>query len=148
MNPERVENLLLRSMRSRSGFTLVEVVVVLILLGLAAGLVAPAIIFRDDRGESQLAQLIGGAQDLSARRGEIMHLRVDAGGEWRIEGAASLEEGLIARGRIDDFQGPPFTLVVSPIGTCGFDVRSTEAALAFPVDPLTCELQVAEVRVP
>jgi prepilin-type N-terminal cleavage/methylation domain-containing protein len=130
--------------RRRGGFTLVEVIVVLILLGLAAGLVAPAIIFRDGEKESQLAQVIGGTQDLAARRGESLHLHVVASGEWTVEGAASIEAGVIARGRIDGYGGPPFTLVVSPIGTCGFDVWSTEAALAFAVDPLTCELQVAE----
>lgn len=128
------------------GFTLVEVIVVLILLGLAAGLVAPAIIFREGGERSQLAQVIVGARDLAARRGESLHLRMAESGEWTVEGAASIEEGVIAGGRIDDFRGPSFTLVVSPIGTCGFDVRSTEAALAIPVDPLTCEPQLREAE--
>ena len=138
----------LQTVKLCTGFTLVEVVVVLILLGLAAGLVAPAIIFRDGDEQSQLAQVIAGTQDLAAQRGETMHLRVAGSGEWSVEGAASIEQGVIAGGRIDDLQGPPFTLVISPIGTCGFDVRSSDAALAFPVDPLTCELQLAEAGSP
>ncbi len=130
----------------RGGFTLVEVIVVLILLGLAAGLVAPAIIFSDREPQSQLAQVIAGTRDLAARRGESLHLHVAVSGEWTVEGAASVAEGAMASGRIDDFPGPSFTLVVSPIGTCGFDVRSSDAARAFPVDPLTCELQLREAE--
>ena len=115
---------------------------VLILLALAAGLVAPAIIIREREESSQLANVISGSQALAVRRGEIIHLHVAADGAWRVEGAASIEEGVLASGRLEDFPGPPFTLVVSPIGTCGFDVRSTEAARALPIDPLTCELAV------
>ncbi len=136
-----------RCLASRRGaFTLVEVIVVLILLGLAAGLVAPAIIFSDREPQSQLAQVIAGTRDLAARRGESLHMHVAASGDWTVEGAASIAEGALASGRIDDFPGPSFTLVVSPIGTCGFDVRSSEAARAFPVDPLTCELQLREAE--
>ncbi|NIR44009.1 MAG: hypothetical protein GWN51_00890 [Gemmatimonadetes bacterium] len=114
----------------------------LILLALAAGLVAPAIITREGGKESELARVFSGSQQLAARRGETVRVHVEADGAWRVEGAASIAEGVLASGRLDEFAGPAFTLVVAPIGTCGYDVRSTEAALAFPVDPLTCELNV------
>jgi prepilin-type N-terminal cleavage/methylation domain-containing protein len=128
----------------RRGFTLVEIVVVLILLALAAGLVVPALIIREEADRSPLAQIISGSSELAARRGEIVHLRVAADGAWQVEGAASVEQGVLASGRLAGFDGPAFTLVISPIGTCGFDVRSSAAARVLLIDPLTCQLQADE----
>ncbi len=123
------------------GFTLVEIMVVLLMLGLAAALVAPAIILREGGEESPLSAIIEGARELSVRRGEIIYLDVTTTGEWQVEGAASLSEGALAQGQIEDYEGFEFTLVLSPIGTCGFDVRSTWAARTIPLDPLTCEVR-------
>lgn len=123
------------------GFTLVEVIVVLVLLGLAAALAAPAFLSREREPESQLATIVRGVRELAERRGEIVHLRVGASGDWQVEGAASPAAGTLAEGRLDDFAGPGFTLVVAPIGTCAFDVRSSGAARFIAIDPLTCEVQ-------
>ncbi len=123
------------------GFTLVEVIVVLVLLGLAAALAAPAFLGREPAPESQLAAIVRGARELAERRGEIVHLRVSSAGEWQVEGAASPSAGTLAEGRLDDFAGPRFTLVVAPIGTCAFDVRSAGAANVIAIDPLTCEVR-------
>ncbi len=123
------------------GFTLVEVIVVLVLLGLAAALAAPAFLSREPAAESQLAAVVRGSRELAERRGEVVHLRVRSSGEWRVEGAASASAGTLAQGRLDDFAGPRFTLVVSPIGTCAFDVRSAGAANVIAIDPLTCEVR-------
>ncbi len=114
--------------RDRAGLTLIEVIVVLLLLGLAAALAAPAFVARQADAESQLASVIRGARELAERRGEIVHLQVGASGVWQVEGAASPEAGVLARGRLDEFAAPPFTLVLAPIGTCDFDVRSAGAA--------------------
>src|SRR6266540_1141331 len=119
----------------RSGFTLVEVVVVLILMGLVAALVPP----RHD--ESPLAGLVESARAAAARRGETVYLTITPTGEWRMEGGANPLEGTLAAGRIQPFLAVPVTLVVSPIGSCGFDVRSAAAAAAVALDPLTCEIR-------
>jgi prepilin-type N-terminal cleavage/methylation domain-containing protein len=129
----------------RSGFTLVELLVVLVVMGLMVGLVAPAVVPRsapDERGS--LAPVIRFAREAAVRRSEIVHLRIDASGAWRVEGASSSEDEPLASGRIDRYGVAAATLIASPIGTCAFDVRSSHTAKAFQLDPLTCELRSPE----
>jgi len=122
------------------GLTLIEILVVLIVMGVAVALVAPAFIV-PSTDESELAGVIRGARRLAERRGEIVYLQVSETGEWQAEGGASPEQGVLAHGRLDDVELPTFTLVLSPIGTCAFDVRSSDVADVLSIDPLTCELQ-------
>ena len=126
----------------RSGFTLVEVVVVLVVMGLMVGLVAPAVIPRREPDERvSHAPAVRFAREAAVRRGEIVYLRVDAYGAWRVDGASSSEDGALASGRIDRYSRAAATLVASPTGSCAFDVRSARAAEALELDPLTCELR-------
>ena len=129
-----------RRVLALSGFTLVEVLVVLILMGLVAALVAPALIPHRHEG-SALAALIESARDAAARRGETVYLTIMPTGEWRMEGGATPLEGTLARGRVQPSLAVAVTLVVSPIGSCGFDARSAAAAVAVLLDPLTCEIR-------
>ena len=122
------------------GFTLVEILVVLILMGIVAGLAGPAFLPPRRAPEPGVATLVRRAQDIAARRGETVFLALSAGGTWRLDGAASLDAGAIATGRLDGYTAPAGTLVVSAVGTCAWDVRSTPAARAVPLDPLTCML--------
>lgn len=121
------------------GFTLIEVLVVLVLMGLAAGLVAPALLHTRHQRPA-LGSLISTAREEAARRGEMVYLRVAGSGQWRMEGAASWAAGPFAAGRVEPFPGVPLTLIVSPIGTCAFDVPSAAAARVIKLDPLTCEI--------
>src|SRR6266704_1979139 len=109
----------------RNGFTLIEMLVVLVLMGLAAALVAPAL-FPARHDASALRALLGSARDAAARRGEVVYLRIDVGGRWRMEGGASVLEGTLAAGRMEPVFATPVTLVVSPLGSCAFDVRSRD----------------------
>ena len=122
-----------------TGFTLVEILVVLVLMGLAAALVAPALIA--PRHDSDLKTLLGSARDAAARRGEVVYLQIEPSGNWRLEGGASPLEGTLAAGRIKPFLTVPATLVVSPLGSCAFDVRSGAAARVVALDQLTCEIR-------
>lgn len=126
--------------RRRAGFTLVELLVVLILMGVAVGLVAPAFLPPRRTEESALAALIRRAQDIAAARGETVTLGIAASGDWRLDGTSAGSAQALATGTLDGYDGPRAILVVSALGTCGFDVRSSDAALAIPIDPLTCEL--------
>jgi prepilin-type N-terminal cleavage/methylation domain-containing protein len=126
-------------LRHSGGFTLIEMLVVLVLLGMAAALAAPA--FWSSRpAPPALNSLLPGSRDAAARRGETVYLRIAKSGEWRMEGAASSGAGPLATGRVDPFPGLPLTIIVSPLGSCAFDLRSTEAARSIRLDPLTCKV--------
>ena len=122
------------------GFTLLELVVVLVLLALAAGLAAPALRRAGAPRETGLGILLLSAREAAARRGETIRLTVSESGAWSIEGVGSPAEGPIQAGEIEPFRGVPLTLVVSPVGSCGFDARSASAAEVIPLDPLSCTL--------
>jgi type II secretion system protein H len=127
-------------MRHRSGFTLLELVVVLMLMGLAAALVAPVLLPRH-HDESALNALLASAREAAAHRGEVVRLHIEPSGQWRMEGAANPLEGTLATGRVQPFLTTPVTLTVSPLGSCAFDLRSAAAAGAVALDPLTCEIR-------
>ena len=129
-----------RPTTARPGFTLVEMVVVLILMGLAAALVAPALL-APHRRAATVSDLVESAREAAARRGEVLHLTIEPTGQWRLESGANPLEGTLAAGRVEPFLAAPVTLIVSPLGSCAFDVRSTSAASALALEPLTCEIR-------
>lgn len=124
----------------RGGFTLIELIVVLVVIGIAVGLVAPAVIAPRHDPEPPLASLLRRAQDIAASREETVYLGIAAGGRWRLEAGSTAGGRPLAIGHLPGYRGPGTTLVVSPLGTCGFDVRGSDAARAIPLDPLTCAL--------
>jgi prepilin-type N-terminal cleavage/methylation domain-containing protein len=127
-------------MRHRSGFTLIEMLVVLILMGLVAVLVAPALLPRH-HDQSALNALLVSAREVAARRGEVVYVHIDPTGEWRMEAGANPLQAALATGRVEPFFTAAVTLMVSPLGSCGFDVRSAAAVGAGVLDPLTCEMR-------
>jgi prepilin-type N-terminal cleavage/methylation domain-containing protein len=128
-------------MRHRSGFTLIEMLVVLILMGLVAVLVVPAL-FPRHHDQSALNALLVSAREVAARRGEVVYVHIDPTGEWRMEAGANPRQGPLATGRVEPFFTAAVTLMVSPLGSCGFDVRSAAAVGADVLDPLTCEMRM------
>ena len=123
------------------GFTLLELAVVLVLLTLAAVLAAPALSRQVEARASGMSALLMTAREAAARRGETMHLRIAESGRWELEGAASAADGPIQAGRVEPFRGLPLTLIVSSVGSCGFDAASMATAAVIPLDPLTCTLR-------
>ncbi len=124
----------------RKGFTLVELVVVLILMGLAIALVAPALRPPQPRAEPSVAPLLRAGRDAAVRRGEPTTLRVEATGAWRVDGHSASEEGPLATGVLSPAPGSAFAIAFSPLGTFTADIRSGVAE-TLPIDPLTCELR-------
>src|SRR2546425_4268965 len=108
-------------MTRRAGFTLIEMLVVLVLMGLAVALVAPAL-FPARHDESALKALLGSARAAAARREQVVYVRIDPAGRWRMEGNAAALAETLAAGRLDPIFSTPVTLVVSPLGSCAFDV--------------------------
>jgi len=124
-----------------AGFTLVEMLVVIVLMMVAAGIVAPAFVPRQpETSEADLARLVRSARAAAAAREETLFVRLSTSGAWRIEGAGADGGGDVVTGTLSAYTGPAGTIVVSPLGTCAFDVRSTAGAVAIPLDPMTCEV--------
>ncbi len=134
-------------MRSRDGFTLIELIVVLAILSLAAAVTLPALL-RPRTGTTAVQTVIESARDAAASRGETVYLRIDPSGTWHMEGGGSPLESDGATGRIAPIATAPLTLLVAPAGSCAFDVRSSAAARGLTLDPLSCTLSVPNAPAP
>lgn len=124
------------------GFTLLEVVVVLVIVGLGATLVVPALSPSTEEGRAALPVVIRHVQDMALRRGETLLLDVSPGGHWDVFGSVSLEDGAVAAGEISE--GRPahaFTLRVAPLGSCGLTLDSDSVGPPPDLDPLTCRVR-------
>ncbi|HEX2091658.1 MAG TPA: type II secretion system protein [Longimicrobiaceae bacterium] len=112
--------------RSRAGFTLVEIVVVLLILGIAAGAVAPALL-RDDgpqdpvaRTAEELAAVLRSARHHAVSGGVTTVLVLDPGsGRYWLEGD-SVREGFLARA--------PGVVLVASTPRVRFEFSSTGGA--------------------
>ena len=125
----------------RAGYTLIEILVVLILMGLAAALVVPSMLPSREEDVPSFTALVKTTRQSAVRRSEVVYLEISASGDWRLDGAASLEEGPFASGRLANYDGPQATLLASPLGSCAFDVLSSEASASISLAPLTCEVR-------
>lgn len=72
----------------RGGFTLVEIVVVLVILSIVAAAVAPALLSPPapgaDQAAAEVAKVLGSARRLAVERGEAVSVTLDpATGGWR-----------------------------------------------------------------
>jgi prepilin-type N-terminal cleavage/methylation domain-containing protein len=127
-------------MKRRGGFTLIEMLLVVVLLAMAAALVVPAIRSMLP-ARTGLGALVPAARKAAERRGETIYLRIRKSGDWRMEGEASTDTGPLATGRVDPFPGLPLTLIVSPRGSCAFDPQSSRAARSIRLDSLPCKAE-------
>jgi prepilin-type N-terminal cleavage/methylation domain-containing protein len=118
------------------GFTMVEVIVVLVLLTIAAAVVAPSLL-SSHSASSELTSLVRSAREAAVSRGETVHLRIDQSGAWQVVAGALTGDEILISGRLTNVPAEPVKLVFSPLGTCGLPAE-TVPVLAF--DPLTCEL--------
>jgi prepilin-type N-terminal cleavage/methylation domain-containing protein len=129
----------LRSIASpaTSGFTLLEVVVTLVLLGLAAALVAPAI--RTDAGPADaFTTVVAQSREAAVRRSQTLVLQVDAHGRWQLSttSGVSLGTGTMPAGDRD-----AISLRITPLGACFADSSS-----AHQWDALACARPGSEAR--
>jgi prepilin-type N-terminal cleavage/methylation domain-containing protein len=97
-----------------SGFTLLEILVTLIVLGVAATLVAP--VFRADAlPDDDLRAVLAGARETAVRRAQTLVLTVDQRGAWRI--APAHDSTTVASGHLRDGTGD-LRIRVTPLGAC------------------------------
>lgn len=140
-----------RSPRPPAGFTLVEIIVVLVLMGLAVGLVAPALV-PPESPASGLDRLTRTARRAAVTRAQTLRLEVDPDGTWRLLPATASGSGPLAEGALDAAFERAVAFAFSPLGSCTelqrAGGRQPHAGLWTPVggprsrvaDPLSCRL--------
>jgi prepilin-type N-terminal cleavage/methylation domain-containing protein len=130
-------------LRPGAGFTLVELMVVLILMGLATALVAPSLLPGPTDPDASLQRVLADAQAAAIRRGEPVLLEVGVRGEWTARGASSsaADEVLGSGGLVEAWVPPhPYTLRIAPTGSCGMELAADTTGWRPPVDLLTCRV--------
>jgi prepilin-type N-terminal cleavage/methylation domain-containing protein len=114
------------------GFTLLEIVVTLVLLSIAAAIVAPA--FRTARTpDENLRALLASTRETAVRRAQTVVLHVDDRGAWRI--VASGDTAAIGSGRFTDGTRD-LRIRVNPLGAC----FSEGASGAVSLDAVACAI--------
>src|SRR5262245_49899728 len=103
--------------RSPSGFTLLEILIVLVIIGLALGLASRAFLppRRAPLADAQAA--VEAARRVAVRRAEAVILTFESDGRWTVEDGARrgrLLEGTF--GKLPDVT--PLVLHISPLGAC------------------------------
>jgi type II secretory pathway pseudopilin PulG len=123
---------------------MIEVLVVLILLGLASTMVAPA--FREPTPEprSELQEVVDAARRLAVRNAATITLSFTSDGRWTAEQAdglapTDLRSGSLAEGSL------ALRLQVSPLGACSLEAaQPAEPRVTF--DPVRCRLATDHAR--
>ena len=115
----------------RRGVTLLELLIVLTLMGIAAAVVAPTLMRRFVASEPADVALIGGAKRLAVRRAEPLRLTVGDSGVWRlttVSGAQAVDSG-----RAPELA--PLTIEIDAVGGC---VPARQAVVVIAFDPMRC----------
>lgn len=119
-------------MRAR-GFTLVEVVVVLAVIGVSLAVIGPSLIVR--RAQPGISEALTASRRAAIRRGESMELAFSANGSWTTSPLRSRGEPLLS-GTLPDAVAIEADILVSPLGVCTVQRGRIAAQLSF--DPLAC----------
>ena len=129
----------------RRGVTLLELLVVLVLMGIAAVVVAPAlsrpVLPPASGGTDAVAELVASARRAAIRRGEPVRLRLAPDGVWALvadRNGAVIASGRVPAGRPDDAETVDVRIDAmgscTPAGALNARLQRTERAF----DPLAC----------
>ena len=128
--------------RARRGVTLLELLVVLVLMGISAAVVIPALDPPVELRSDSASALVERARRAAISRGEPVRLRIEGDGAWAL---VSLRDGVpLAQGEARAEQQPTATslaidLRIDAMGSCtpaSTLVGATGDAVRF--DPLVC----------
>jgi len=128
------------SARNRLAFTLIELVVVLALIGLAMAVVAPSLVLRPPSAEEALQRVVTSARRVAMNRAQTVTLDVDAGGVWSVESAGREAGEVLIAGKLDEGPAQPIRLRVSSLGLCMAEADSATGRSAT-FDPMTCSMR-------
>lgn len=129
------------SAQMRRGFTLIEMVIVLAIVGIALALVAPSLILEPRR--SSLATVISDARRAALAKSETVSLSVAENGGWEMAGLQSI--ATIASGKGIPPGAGAFTMNISPLGVCTIDDASDQQRRT--LDPFTCTFSEPAERI-
>lgn len=104
-------------MRARRGFTLVEVVVALVLLGLMAGLTAVSLRPPQAPARGELDRVIATGRSTALRRAQALELRVETNGQWWLRPDQGGDDPALASGRVLPVSSA-LHLRIDALGTC------------------------------
>lgn len=114
------------------GVTLLELLIVLVLMAVAAALVLPSFGRRDGPQETAPVALITSARRAAIRRAEPLRVRLRPDGAWSL--TSQRDGAVIDSGRVRESL-PATDVLIDALGGC---VPSAQTATAAMFDPLTC----------
>jgi prepilin-type N-terminal cleavage/methylation domain-containing protein len=123
------------------GLTLLEMVVVLVLLGVALTLSVPSLDPPRPRSDDPLQRVLDDARRAAIRRSQSLFLAIEADGRWVVEAAREGESETVLRGRLGVTPIGALRVLVSPLGACWIEAEGSGPAAA--LDPLRCRLSRA-----
>ena len=123
-----------RSLIARPGFTLLEVLVVLILLGVGFGLAVPAFVTPQDGATDDVQRILSTARRAAVRRAEAITVSVGPAGDWTIDNGDRASKP--QTGSLDWEPGAHMRVRISPLGSCVLD--SNDSRLS--IDAVSCRI--------
>ena len=114
------------------GVTLLELLIVLTLMGIAAAVVAPSFATRSAAPVASRVALVTSARRMAVRRAERLSLQLARDGAWTLRTLAN--GAVLDSGRVADSL-PNAELLLDALGGC---VPARGEAAGAPFDPLTC----------
>ena len=121
------------------GLTLLEMVVVLVLLGVALALSFPSLVPPRAATDDPLQRVLDDARRFAVRRAEPLSLAIEADGRWTLEASDRLAPEIIRSGQLDGTRGAALRVLVSPLGACWIE-GSRSAGAPPTLDPALCRL--------
>ena len=143
-----------RCRRPRRGVTLLELVIVLSLMGMAAAIVAPVLARRAFTDERADLVALTNARRRAVQRAEPLHFVMQSSGAWRLSGArdaavidsgtVSLASSALASSAIADGTSS-MDVMIDALGAC---VPARQASSIQLFDPLSCAVPRDAMRRP
>jgi prepilin-type N-terminal cleavage/methylation domain-containing protein len=119
----------------RAGFTLLELMLVLVLLALGSALAIPAVLPRTDEPHDEAAALIEAGRRAALRRGGAVTIDLARDGSYALEAPAAEP----ANGAVEWPTALAVRVRISPLGACTLAALEP-AATSLRIDPVHCTL--------
>ncbi|MCI0433735.1 MAG: prepilin-type N-terminal cleavage/methylation domain-containing protein [Gemmatimonadetes bacterium] len=101
-----------------SGFTLVELLVVLIIIALALGLAAPALLSPPVTSASGVQRVVDRGRRAAVRRAGPLVLTIETDGRWRLATPGTETNGVLESGTLADPPTDRIRVRLTPLGAC------------------------------